>query len=77
MLLGKGVLKKYSKFSREHPCRSVIPIKLQRNFTEITIRRGCSPLNLLHILRTPFPKNTSGRLLPKSPVAVIERIKKG
>ena len=27
------------------------------------IRHGCSPVNLLHIFRTPFPKNTPGRLL--------------
>ena len=27
------------------------------------IRHGCSPLNLLHIFRTPFPRNTSGGLL--------------
>ena len=26
---------------------------------------GCSPVNLLHILRTPLPMNTSGGLLPK------------
>ena len=30
---------------------------------EITLRRGCSPVNLLHIFRTTFPKNTSGGLL--------------
>ena len=24
---------------------------------------GCSPVNLLQIFRTPFPKNTSGSLL--------------
>ena len=28
------------------------------NFIEIALRHGCSPLNLLHILRKPFPKNT-------------------
>ena len=33
------------------------------NFIEITFRHGCSPVNLLHIFRTSFPKNTSGRLL--------------
>ena len=33
------------------------------NFIEIALRHGCSPVNLLHIFRTPFPKNTSGRLL--------------
>ena len=33
------------------------------NFIEITLRHGCSPVNLLHIFRTPFTKNTSGWLL--------------
>ena len=28
---------------------------------------GCSPVNLLHITRTSFPKNTSVRLLLKMP----------
>ena len=42
---------------------NVISIKLQSNFIEITLRHGCSPVNLLHNFRTPFPKNTSGRLL--------------
>ena len=32
-------------------------------FIEIALRHGCSPVNLLRILRTPFLKNTSGRLL--------------
>ena len=35
------------------------------NFIEIAPRNGCSLVNLLHILRTPFPKNTSGWLLLK------------
>ena len=34
--------------------------------SEFTLPHECSPLNLLHILRTPFPKNNSGRLLLKS-----------
>ena len=42
VFLGQGVLKICSKFTGEHPCRSV---------------------NLLHISRTLFPKNTSGGLL--------------
>ena len=33
------------------------------NFIEITLWHECSPINLLHILRTPFPKNTSKGLL--------------
>ena len=66
LFLGKGVLKICTKFTGEHPCRSVISIKLQSNFdeiTEITLRHGCSAVNLLHIFRAPFPKNKSGRLL--------------
>ena len=45
----------------------MIPIKLQSNFIEITLRHGCSPVNLLHICRTPFTKNTSERLLLNVP----------
>ena len=52
VFLRKGVLKICSKFTGEHLYRSVISIKLL-----------CSPVNLIHIFRTPFPKNTSGWLL--------------
>ena len=34
--------------------------KLQSNFIEITLRYGCSPANLLHILRTPFVRTPLG-----------------
>ena len=37
--------------------------KVALNVIEITLRHGCSPVNLLHIFRTPFPKNASGGLL--------------
>ena len=30
--------------------------------SKFTGEHGCSPVNLLYIFRTPFPKNTSGRL---------------
>ena len=60
VFLIKGVLKICSKVAREHPCRSVISIKLQ-----ITLLHGFSPVNLLHIFRTPFSKNTFGWLLLK------------
>ena len=63
MFLGKGVLKTRCKFTGEFPCWSVISIKLQSNFIEMTLCHRCSPVTLLHILRTPFPKNTPGRLL--------------
>ena len=72
---GKGVLKIFSettsmqkrkiqthaKFTGEHPCRSAISIKLQ----ELGLQHGCSSVTFLHILRTSFPKNTSGGLLLK------------
>ena len=63
VFLEKGVLEICGKFTGEHPSRSVISINLLCNFVEITLRRGCSPVNLLQIFRTPFTKNTSGRLL--------------
>ena len=44
-------------------CQSVISIKLLCNFIEITLRHGCSPVNVLHIFKTSFSKNTSGGLL--------------
>ena len=41
--------------------------KLQSNFIEIALRHGCSPVNLLHIFRTPFHENTSAWLLLLGP----------
>ena len=35
-------------------------IKLQSSFIEITLWHECSPVYLLHILRTPFLKNLIG-----------------
>ena len=63
MFLRKSVLKICSKFTVGHPCRSVISIEWQSNFTEIELRHGCSPVNLLHMFRTSFPRNSSGGLL--------------
>ena len=71
VLLGKAVLKICSKFTGKHPCRSAISIKLLCNFIEITLRHGCSPVTLLHIFRTAFHKNTSGRLLLNVPFLVL------
>ena len=61
VVLVKNVMKICTKFKEERPCRSVISIKFLRNFIEITMRHGCSPVNLLHIFKTP--KNTYGGLL--------------
>ena len=63
VFLGKGVLKICSKFTGEHTCRSVILIKFQSSFIEITLRHWCFPVSLLHIFRTPFLKNSYGWLL--------------
>ena len=62
VFLGKGVLRILCKFTGEHPCRIVISIKLLCNIIEIALRHGCSLVNLLHIFRTPFLKNTYGGL---------------
>ena len=59
VFLGKDVLKICSKFKGERLCRNAISIKLLCNFIEIALEHGCSPVNLLHIFRTTFPKNTS------------------
>ena len=72
----KGVLKICSRFTGEHRCRSVISRKMVCNFTEITPRHGCSPVNLLHIFRTPFIKNTSGWLLPHLIIGTYSYLKK-
>ena len=60
VFLRKGISIICCKFTREHPCWSAILIKLQSNFIEIEHRHGCSSVNLLHIFRTPFIKNTYG-----------------
>ena len=67
-----GVLeKRYSKNMQQIYTRTPMP-KWNFNFIEIALWHGCSPVNLLHIFRTPFPKNTSGWLLLN--VLVINRI---
>ena len=35
------------------------------------IGHGCTPVNLLHIFRTPFPKNTSERVLLTNPSVAV------
>ena len=52
------------KKKQKHPSRGVQPYRPKSDFNKVAIFwYGCSPVNLLHIFRTPFPKNTSGRLL--------------
>ena len=64
----KGVFKKKffeirSKFTEEHPGRSVISIKLLCNYIEILLLHGCSPINLQRIFRTPLDGCFMRRLL--------------
>ena len=49
----KGDLKICREFTEEQPCRSDL------NLIESALLHGFSLVNLLNILRTPFPKNTS------------------
>ena len=62
-------MKKFSENMQKIYRRAPMPkcdfnkVALQSNFIEITLRHGCSPVTLLHFIRTPFPKNTSGGLL--------------
>ena len=64
VFLGKCVLKICSKFTGEHPWRSVI---------SVTPRHRYSPVNLPHIFRTAFPKNISGGLLNSQSVSLKKR----
>ena len=63
VFIGNGILKICSEFTGEQPFRRVVLIKFQSNVIEIILRHGCSPVNLLHIFRKPFSKNTSERLV--------------
>ena len=47
--LEKDVPKICSKFIGERPCRSAISIKLFWKFIEITLRHGCTPVNMQQI----------------------------
>ena len=57
----RGILRKMcsenmQQIYRRHPCRSATSMKLLCNSVEIALQHGCSPVNLLHIFRTSFPK---------------------
>ena len=50
-----GVLKKTRSENKQEIYRIIL--------SAISLRHGCSLVNLLHIIRTTFPKNTSGGML--------------
>ena len=55
----------YNRLNNGYVKKVLLTLTLQSNFIEITLRHGCSRVNLLHIFRAPFLKNTYGRLLLK------------
>ena len=59
----RGVPRKRCSENMQKIYRRKTHAQLLCNFIEIKLRHGCSPANLLHIFRTLFCKNTSGRLL--------------
>ena len=59
-------------YRRTPACGTVILIKLQCNFLEITLRHWYSSVNFLHIFITSFPKNTSGGLLLFFPICPFD-----
>ena len=73
MFCEKGVQKICIKFRGEHQWQGAISIKLFCNFIEISLCHGCSLVNLMHILRTPLPKNSSGVLLLYPATSLKER----
>ena len=58
-------------YKRTSICQNVVSInllcKLFCNLIGIPLRHACSPVNWLHVFRTPFPKSSSGRLLLEYP----------
>ena len=56
----------YEQIYRKTPTQKCDFNKVAKQLIEIAVRHECSPINLLHIFRTPFPKNTSGWLLLNS-----------
>ena len=66
VFLGESVLKMCCKFTGEHPCRSAISTNLLCNFIESTLPHAYSPVNLLHIFRTPFLRVTRSKIRQRS-----------
>ena len=44
-------------------CEFIEIVLVQSNFIETALRHGFSPVNLLHIFKTPFLKNASEWLI--------------
>ena len=53
----RGVLRKRCSENMQQIYRRTPMPKCDCNFIKIALRHGCSPINLLHVFRTPFPSN--------------------
>ena len=59
-------------YIQKQPPRGVLKKRCSENMQKIlALWHACSPVNLLHIFRTPFAKNTSERLLLKVALKTI------
>ena len=72
-VLKKRCSEKIQKIHTRTSMPSVISIKLLCNFIEIVLPHGCSPINLMHIFRTPFPETTSGWLLLYIKLVILDQ----
>ena len=71
----RGVLKKRCSENIEKIYRRTPMPKCNFNKIAKQLQHSCSPVNLLHICRTPFSRNTSGWLLLYSNMKTTCRIK--
>ena len=65
----KSNLKIFGKFTRKHPRRSDILLKLHAwpaTFTKAEPHRVCFPVNFQNMFRIALLQNTSGKLLPNN-----------
>ena len=56
----RGVIRKRCSENMQQIYGRTIMPKCNFNKAALQLRDGCSPVNLLHIFRTPFLKNTAG-----------------
>ena len=63
-VVSEAAIQRWSSENIQHNTHAEVQFnKVAINFIEITLRHGCSPVNLLHIFKKLFPRNTSGWLL--------------
>ena len=64
---------------QKQPSRGILRKTYSENMKQIALRHACSPVNLLRNFRTPFLKNTSGKLRqdPEIEIIVTRRLLSG